>query len=290
MSSGFENKVALITGAASGMGRETARRFVAQGAQVIVADINEEGGRAVEAEYGDGVRFIYCDVTKEEDIVAAVDLARSAFGGLDILFNNAATAGPEIGVLDMTGELWDRMMALLLRGPMFGIKHAAAAMRERGGGAIVNTASVAALECGWGPVAYSTGKAALLQLTRCAAAELAPLGIRVNAICPGVVATDIFAKYLGLSGQAAQNVIDMVVRNGVDVQPLRRTGMPADIAEACLYLASEQAGFVTGTHLVVDGGITIGPRHAWDPLAPTPAQTMGFTAENVEKLLKGEVP
>lgn len=270
------------------MGLETARRLVAEGASVVGCDIDEDSGNAAEDELGDRFRFVRCDVTSEADIANAVEVANSAFGGIDILFNNAGLPGPEVGVMDMTTELWDWLMALLVRGPMLGIKHAAPIMRARGGGAIVNTASIAALEYGWGPIAYSTGKAAVLQLTRGAAAELAPYNIRVNAICPGVTATGIFAKYLGLTGEAAERVRQMVIANAAKVQPLRRSGLPEDIADACLFLASDQAKFVTGTHLVVDGGITIGPRHAWDPETPPPATLMGFTPENVSRLMSGE--
>src|SRR3546814_2285692 len=188
----------------------------------------------------------------------------------------------------MTTDLWDWLMALLVRGPMFGIKHAAPIMRARGGAAIVNTASIAGLEYGWGPIAYSTGKAAVLQLTRGAAAELAPHGIRVNAICPGVTATDQFARYLGLSGEAAEQVRQMVLANAPKVQPLKRSGLPRDMADACLFLAGDESTFVTGIHLVVDGGITVGPRHPWAPDTPAPAETMGFTPENVAKLMNGE--
>lgn len=288
MSERFAGKVALITGGASGMGLETARRLVAEGASVVGCDIDEDSGNTAEHELGDRFRFVRCDVTSEADIANAVEVAQSAFGGIDILFNNAGLPGPEVGVMDMTTELWDWLMALLVRGPMLGIKHAAPIMRERGGGAIVNTASIAALEYGWGPIAYSTGKAAVLQLTRGAAAELAPYNIRVNAICPGVTATGIFAKYLGLTGEAAERVRQMVIANAAKVQPLRRSGLPEDIADACLFLASDQAKFVTGTHIVVDGGITIGPRHAWDPETPPPATLMGLTPENVSRLMSGE--
>ncbi len=290
MSDRLAGKVALITGGASGMGLGTVELFLTEGAQVVVADVDEEGGRALEAAHGGALRFARCDVTREEDIAAAVETARSAFGGLDILFNNAGIPGPPTGILDITAELWDRLMALLLRGPMLGIKHAAAVMKDRGGGAIVNTASVAALECGWGSIAYSTAKAAVLHLTRCAAAELAEHHIRVNAICPGVIATPIFARYLGLTGEAADNVRRMVERNAATVQPLRRSGLPEDIARACLYLASEESRFVTGTHIVVDGGLTVGDRHSWDPSAPAPVDRIGFTPENVERLMAGETP
>jgi len=288
MAGRLDGKVALITGAAAGMGRETAKLFVAEGAKVIATDIDEVGGRELEASDSQSIRFVKCDVSLEEDIIAAVQAAETEFGGLDILSNNAGIPGEPLGVLDMTTEIWDQLMAILLRGPMLGMKHAAPLMRKRGGGAIVNTASIAALEYGWGPFAYATAKAALVHMTRCVAAELAQFDIRVNAICPGVTATSIFAKYLGVTGEAAENVMEMVQRNAVNVQPLRRTGVPEDIAQACLYLASDESRFVTGTHLVVDGGLTIGPRHAWDPETPDPARIIGFTPENVAKLTAGE--
>lgn len=290
MTGRIDGKVALITGGVSGMGLSTVELFLAEGAKVIVADVDENGGRALETAHGGALRFVRCDVTLEEDIFAAVDTARSAFGGLDILFNNAGIPGPPVGIFDMTTDLWDRLMAMLVRGPMLGIKHAATIMRERGGGAIVNTASVAALEYGWGSIAYSTAKAAVLHLTRCAAAELAEHDIRVNAICPGVISTPIFAKYLGLTGEAAKNVRQMVDRNAAAVQPLRRSGLPEDIARACLYLSCDDSRFVTGTHIVVDGGLTVGDRHSWDPSALAPVDRIGFTPENLEKLLAGEMP
>ena len=287
MAGWLEGKVALITGAAAGLGMETVKLFAAEGAKVIATDIDEAGGRKLAATHSEAIHFVRCDVSQEEDIIAAVDAARSEFGGLDILFNNAGIPGAPLSILDMTTQVWEREMAILLRGPMLGIKYAAPLMRERGGGAIVNTASISALQFGWGSFAYSTAKAGLVHMTHCVAAELAPFNIRVNAICPGVTATSIFAKYLGLTGEAADNVLDMVQRKAVDVQPLRRPGLPEDIAQACLYLSSGESRFVTGTHLVVDGGLTTGPRHAWDPEAPDPARTMGFTPENVEKLMAG---
>ncbi|BBD98428.1 3-oxoacyl-ACP reductase [Sphingobium amiense] len=290
MTGRIEGKVALITGGASGMGLATVELFLAEGAKVVVADVDEEGGGALAAAHGDRLVFARCDVTVEADVAAAVDKARSAFGTIDIMFNNAAFPGPPTGILDMTTELWDRIMNLVLRGPMLGIKHAAAAMKKAGGGAIVNTASVAALEYGWGPIAYSTAKAAVLQLTRCAAAELAEHGIRVNAICPGVIATPIFARYLGLTGQAAENARQLVIRNAAKIQPLRQAGLPEDIARACLFLSSAESRFMTGTHLVVDGGLTVGDRHSWDPAAPAPVDHIGFTPEVIEKLNAGEMP
>lgn len=285
MSGRLAGRVALITGAASGMGLETVRLFVAEGASVIAADVDEVTGNDALRELGDTVRFVRCDVTSSEQIEAAVAAAEKYYGGLDILFNNAGFPGPEVGIADMTHEVWNHVMSINLLGPMLGIRQAVPAMRRRGGGSIVNTASIAALEYGWGPIAYSTAKAALLHLTRCAAAQLAEDGIRVNAICPGVVATGIFAKYLGVTGEVAEKVRELIIARGADLQPLQRTGMPEDIARACLYLSSDDSRFVTGTHIVVDGGITVGPRHAWDANTPPPATRLGFTPEGIAALL-----
>lgn len=290
MSDRLAGRVALITGAASGMGLETVRLFVAEGARVIAADIDEAAGEAALGELGSAVCFVRCDVTRATDLEEAVAAAERAFGGLDILFNNAGWHGPEVGIADISCDAWHQVMAINLVGPMLGIRYAIPAMRRRGGGSIVSTVSIAALESGWGPIAYSTAKAGLLQLTRCAAAELAGHGIRVNAICPGVVATGIFAKYLGLSGEAAEKVREIVIARGSNLQPLRRTGLPEDVARACLFLSSDDSRFITGTHIVVDGGITVGPRHAWDATTPPPTASMGFTPEYVARLRETAAP
>ena len=155
--------------------------------------------------------------------------------------------------MPMTVEGWDGVFALLVRGPALGMKHAAPLMRARGGGSIINTASIAGMQAGWGPLAYSTAKAAVIHMSRCAAAELSPQKIRVNAICPGLIATSIFGTALGMSREAADQMAAQVAQNAAIAQPIPKAGLPQDIAAAALYLASDDSLFVSGTHIVVDG-------------------------------------
>jgi NAD(P)-dependent dehydrogenase (short-subunit alcohol dehydrogenase family) len=153
-------------------------------------------------------------------------------------------------------------------------------MRERGGGSVINTASIAGLQAGWGPLAYSAAKAAVVHMSRCAAAELSRDNIRVNAICPGLIATSIFGTAIGMNREASDQMAAMVAQNAAVAQPIKKAGMPDDIAAAALYLASDESRFVTGTHMIVDGGLTIGSRHAWDPTAASPfTQIFGASAE-----------
>ena len=286
MAGRLEGKVALITGGCSGIGLGTVELFLAEGARVVVGDVQDEKGAMLARRFPETLRYIHCDVTDEARIEAACALAASAFGGLDILFNNAGHAGLTGGVEAVTAEGWDATFALLLRGPVLGMKHALPLMRARGGGSIINTASIAGLQAGWGPLAYSTAKGAVIHMTRCAAAELSPLKIRVNAICPGLIATSIFGAALGLPVAAADQMAAMVAQNAAGVQPIPKAGLPADIAAAALYLASDDSAFVSGTHIVVDGAITIGPRHAWDTAAPSPfAAIMGVTPERIQEIM-----
>ncbi len=199
-----------------------------------------------------------------------MDTAADAFGGLDVVFNNAGAGGALLSIEEMTGEAWDRTQALLLRSVALGIRYAVPHMRARGGGAIVNTASVAGLQAGYSRVAYAVAKAGVIHLTRTAAAELAPHRIRINAICPGYILTGIYTASTGLTGAAADQADADLRQISSSVQPLRVSGEPRYIADACVFLASDEAAFVTGTHLVVDGGLTIGPRSAWDPQSPLP--------------------
>ena len=285
MTGRLDGKVAVITGGCSGIGLGTVELFAAQGAKVVAADVQTEKGEMLEKRFPGQVRFAPCDVTHESQIAAAMALAQEAFGGLDILFNNAGHGGAPNGVADMTAEGWDATFALLLRGPVLGMKHALPLMLERGGGSIVNTASIAGLQAGFGPLAYSTAKAAVIHLSRCAAAELSPLKVRVNAICPGLIATSIFGASMGLSREVADQMAARVAEVGPKIQPIPKAGLPEDIARAALYLASDDSEFVTGTHIVVDGGVTIGGRHAWDNAAPSPLlSAMGITPEQAEQM------
>lgn len=283
MAGRLEGKVALITGGCSGIGLGTVELFIAEGARVVAADLQDAKGQALEQRFPDALRYAHCDVTAENEIAAACALAEKAFGGLDVLFNNAGHVGMPGGVETLTVEGWDAIFAVLVRGPALGMKHAQPLMLARGGGSIINTASIAGLQAGWGPLAYSTAKAAVVHMSRCAAAELSPHRIRVNAICPGLIATSIFGTALGMPREGADQMAAMVAQNAAVAQPVPKAGLPTDIAAAALYLASDDAQFVTGTHLIVDGGITIGSRHAWDPAAASPfAQIFGMTTAEMQ--------
>ena len=285
MAGRLDGKVAVITGGCSGIGLGAVELFVKEGATVIAADLQDEKGAGLEKGYAGKVCYAHCDVTSEDDIAAAIALAKSEFGGLDILFNNAGHGGSPAGVADMSAAGWDATFALLVRGPALGMKHATPLMVERGGGSIINTASIAGLQAGFGPLAYSTAKCAVIHMSRCAAAELSPQKIRVNAICPSLIATSIFGASMGLPREVADQMAARVAEVGSKVQPIPKSGLPEDIARAALYLASDDSEFVTGTHIVVDGGITIGGRSAWDRSAPSPLLTaMGITPEQAEEM------
>jgi len=270
MTGRLDGKVAVITGGVSGIGLGAVELFVAEGAKVVAADIQDEKGAMLEQRFPGRVRYAHCDVTREPEIKAALDLAVSEFGGLDVLFNNAGISDGMRVLEEIDAETWSWIYDVLVRGPALGMKHATPLMLARGGGAIVNTASIAGLQAGWGPIAYSSAKAAVIHMTRVAAAQLSPRRIRVNAICPGLIATSIFGASLGLPRAVADQMAARVADNAAKVQPVPKAGLPEDIAQAALYLASDASAFVTGTHLVVDGGITVGSRHSWDQSGPSP--------------------
>ena len=264
----FSGKRAVVTGGASGIGRATALRLVDEGAEVWIGDIDEAGGREIAATSNGRIHFVRTDVTRVEDI-AALMAAADAAGGLDVVFNNAGAGGSRDRIDEISAEDWDRTQALLLRSVAMGIRYAAPLMTARGGGAIVNTASIAALQTGAAPTAYSVAKAGVLHLTTLAAAELSRHNIRVNAVCPGFITTNIFTASLDIDGEKRAQANGMIAGIAAHAQPIQRAGRPEDIAAAVAYLASDDASFVTGTHITVDGGITIGPRHSWDPAAPS---------------------
>jgi NAD(P)-dependent dehydrogenase (short-subunit alcohol dehydrogenase family) len=290
MAGRLDGKVAVITGAASGIGLGAVELFVAEGAMVVAADVQDEKGAMLEKRFPDRVRYVHCDVTDEADIQKTMATAKEAFGGLDVLFNNAGHGGLPGNVSEITAEGWDHTFALLVRGPALGMKYALPLMQARGGGSIINTASIAGLQAGFGPLAYSTAKCAVIHMSRCAAAELSPLKIRVNAICPGLIATSIFGASMGLPREVADQMAARVVEVAHTVQPIPKAGMPEDIARAALYLASDDSVFVTGTHIVVDGGITIGGRSAWDPNAASPfLEALGITPEQAQQMRDAQI-
>lgn len=258
MTARLDGRVAVITGGASGMGRATTLRFLEEGASVVFGDLNDTTAKemldlASDAGHEKHVRFIRTDVAEELDVEAMIALAVSEFGRLDVVFNNAGVGGAFGPITDIEIEDWDYTFAVLTRGPYLGIKHGARVMKEQGeGGAIVNTASVAGLSGDAGPQAYSAAKAALVNLTMSAAVELAPHMIRVNAICPGGILTPLVL--MGRDPKTAEAGLQ-------GLQPLPITGRPEHIAAAALFLASDDAAFVTGHALVVDGGLeAAGPR------------------------------
>ena len=257
MAGRLDRRVAVITGGASGMGRATALRFLDEGARVVVADMNEATGKetlelAAAAGHAEDIRFIRTDVAEETDVAAMIALARDDFGRVDCVFNNAGVGGAFGSLADLEVDDWDYTFAVLVRGVFLGVKHAVRAFREQdGGGSIINTASVAGLSGGAGPVAYSAAKAAVINLTRGAAVQLAPERIRVNAICPGGIVTPLIHR--GAADTAREGMKTM--------QPWPRAGEGEDIAGAALFLASDDSGFVTGEALVVDGGLVAAGPH-----------------------------
>jgi len=263
----FTGKRAVVTGGASGIGRATAIRLAEEGAEVWIGDVDEAGGREVAETSNGRIRFQRCDVTRAEDIRALIEAADAA-GGLDVLFNNAGAGGAREHIDEIAPDDWDRTQTLLLRSVALGIRYAAPLMAKRGGGAIVNTSSVSALGSGYAPIAYSTAKAGVLHLTKVAAAELAKDSIRVNAVVPGFITTNIFVSALDLQGDKRAAANQVIGGIAAQAQPVKRAGRPEDIAAAVAYLASDDAAFVTGTHILVDGGLTIGTRQSWDPEMP----------------------
>lgn len=259
----LDGKVAVVTGAASGIGAATARRLVADGANVLLTDIQDEAGHALADELGSTAAFLHCNVAREGDVEAAVGEAVDRWGGLDALHNNAGFGGVSGPLEETTNDEWDQTLAVLLSSVFYGTKHATPVMRERGGGSIINTASVCGLHAGIGSHVYTVAKHGVIGLTRSSALELAEYNIRVNAVCPGYIAT-------GLAANRSVSEVDDAelqerlakARSRLDnAQPMPRTGEPSDIAAMVAWLASDDSEWVTGTSQIVDGGLTVG--RAW---------------------------
>lgn len=255
----FEGRTAVVTGGASGLGEAMVRLFVAEGGRAVIADVQDDRGAALSAELGDAAVYRRCDVTDEQHVAAAVDLAVAQFGRLDAMVNNAGIVGVVGPIADTPMDLYDRTMAILLRGVYTGIKHGARVLIAQGtGGSIINTASTAGVQGGQGPHVYSAAKAGVIGLTRSASAELGQYGIRVNAVAPGGIPTPLTAAVT--TGDPAD--VETASAAIGSRSPLKRAPTPFDVAEAVLYLASEEGSYVSGQTIVIDAGLTAGANPA----------------------------
>ncbi|TWF80364.1 3-oxoacyl-[acyl-carrier protein] reductase [Pseudonocardia hierapolitana] len=246
----FENKVVVVTGAAGGFGSVTARTFADAGAHVVVSDVDTVGAEKVAADLPSAIA-VTTDVTDEDAVRGLVDAAESAFGGIDVMVNNAGVPHRAGALVDLDVETVDRQLAVNVRSVFLGCKHAVPALRRRGGGVIVNVASIAAKRPRPGLTVYNATKGAVITLTRGLAVEVAP-DVRVNAVNPVIAETGFVKSFTG-----ADALPDDLRSTWVAGIPMARTATPQDVANSILYLASEQAGFLTGVCLDIDGGRSI---------------------------------
>jgi NAD(P)-dependent dehydrogenase (short-subunit alcohol dehydrogenase family) len=253
-------KVAIVTGGASGIGRGMVERFVAEGARVVIADVETDRGEALAATLGPDALFLRTDVSDPEQVGALVATAVEKFGGLHVMVNNAGVSGTmHRRLLDDDLADFHRVMAINVLGVMAGTRDAARHMAASGGGSIINVASIGGIQAGGGVMTYRASKAAVIQFTKSAAIELAYYEIRVNAIAPGNIPTPILAKSVANMDLEELERYEAAVRETMRAdRPLKREGIPEDIAEAALYFAGERSRYVTGTVLPVDGGTVAG--------------------------------
>ncbi|KAH6798281.1 Rossmann-fold superfamily protein [Perilla frutescens var. hirtella] len=261
----LEGKVAIITGGAGGIGEATVRLFAAQGAKVIIADVDDDLGNSLANSLSTQVTYVHCDVSSEKEIEALINWAVSEYGKLDILFNNAGILGDQSkhkSILDFDAGEFDRVMAVNVRGTALGMKHASRAMIGAGGGCIISTASVAGVMGGMGPHSYAASKHAIVGLTKNAACELGRYGIRVNCISPFGVATRMLVNAWredgdGCGGGVTEEEVEKMEELVRCLGNLKGETLRAkDIAEAALFLASDESRYISGHNLVVDGGVT----------------------------------
>ena len=255
----LDGKVALITGAAGGIGRATSKLFIKEGAKgVVMADIWDEMGKKTAEELGPNAIYLHTDVSEEDDIKKSIELAIEKFGRLDIVFSNAGNPGPGGSIDDVPTEEFDHTVAIHLRAAFLYMKHSIPIMKKQGTGCFICTSSVASFQQGMGTLPYSLSKAGINNLVRIAAVELGIFGIRANAIAPGGIATGIFGQAFGVSRNGAEKVADLMKGTLADMQAIRRAGLPEDITNTALFLASESSSFITGVTLKVDGGLLSG--------------------------------
>lgn len=248
----FTGKSIIVTGAGSGIGRAAARLFAAEGGQVVAADLTEGADETADLIVRDGgvARALRIDAGSEADVIRAVDLAVATFGGLDVMFANAGISGGLANIFDTSVELITEVLRVNLIGPFLAVKHAAPRIAERGGGAIVLTASVAGIRSGAGSPAYSASKAGVINLAQVSAQQLAGSNVRVNAICPGLTETGMTKPTFDYAREAGK--MDRVGR----LNPLRRGAQPEELARVAAFLASDDASYVNGQAIAVDGGLS----------------------------------
>ncbi|MBZ0228093.1 MAG: SDR family oxidoreductase [Bauldia sp.] len=256
----LEGKVAIVTGGTSGIGRAIVERFAREGAAIVFS--GRRAGLGREVARGSGATFVEADVSVESDGERTIRTALDRHGRLDVLVNNAGTGSRNARLENTPLKTFDEIMAIHVRGALVHMKHASAIMRLQKAGSIVNISSIAAHRVGFGSLSYSTAKAALNHLSRCAALELGEDGVRVNSISAGGIATGIFGKILGLDPAAAEASVEKVKAALKDFQPIPRAGLPDDIASVAVFLASDESSFVNGEDIVVDGGLIGGRRYS----------------------------
>jgi NAD(P)-dependent dehydrogenase (short-subunit alcohol dehydrogenase family) len=258
-------KIAIVTGATSGIGRRTVERFVEEGAKVYCCGRRAELGDSLQKALGsEHCRFVQADVTREEDVRQLVAGCVDTWGRIDCMFNNAGGPGPQGGIESVRVDAFDAAFALLVRSVMLGMKHVAPVMVAQGSGSIINNGSVAAMRAGLSSsMTYGAAKAAVVHLSSCVAMQLGEKNVRVNCISPGGIATGIFGKAFGLPSEAAERTSEAVRAGLAQMQPIPRAGIADDIANAAVFLASDLASFVNAHNLVVDGGLVGG--RLWSP-------------------------
>ena len=260
----LQDKVCIVTGATSGIGKRTAEVFAAEGAKVVIAGRRDEQGQAVAQAIGARCDFVRTDVTQEAHVKALVDFTMARHGRVDCLFNNAGGPAPVGGIEGIAVEGFDAAIAVLLRSVMLGMKHVAPIMMRQRSGSIINNGSIAGIRAGYSSsLIYGAAKAAVIHLSECVAMQLGEHSVRVNTISPGGIATGIFGKALGLSVEKAEQTAEAIKAGLAGLQPIPRAGLTDDIASAAVFLASDESTFVNGHNLVVDGGVVGG--RLWTP-------------------------
>lgn len=271
----LDGKVTIVAGATSGIGLRTAEVFAAEGASVVVSGRREAEGSAIAKALGDNAMFVPADVADEAQVKALIDRTVDRYGHVDCLFNNAGIPGREGGIEDVTSEQLETEMGVLVNGVIYGMKHAAPIMKRQGSGSIINTGSIAGQRAGFSPsLIYGVAKAAVIHASQCVAMELAEHGVRVNSLSPGAIVTGIFGKAFGVDDNRADATSPELLDRFAQAQAVPRAGIPDDIAQAALFLASDESTFVTATDILVDGGMIAGRRWSeqkarWQGLSET---------------------